>query len=501
MYKKYLVLFFVLIGLSLSVNTKAQMENTLFHLHAVPQSSHVNPGKFLDYNVSITLPVPSINMFATNSGFSLNDAFRFENKKAIIQPAGISKALIDNNVISVGGNITFFGIYIRGEKTAFNFHVEEHMEARFNYPREFVDFIVKGNGHPDFLDKTVVLNPTFNFLHYREFTLGITRKINEKLDLGANFRLLFGLGSIDTENVRIELFTSNEANYPLTVKASGDVSMAGVPLFFDDRYDGIDEAKYPLQTKNAGFAIDLGASYALNEKLMLEASLLNLGKIGWKNYTTKLDITENTSTFTFEGIDVLGTFREDEDENFDPFQNTIDSLKEAFDIDKIWDSRVSGNYSTGLPVQLNFGARYELSNNLYLNGHLNARFYKDEFVPTLSTSVLKEFGRAVSLALSYTTAKNSINNLGFGFSLNTPFQFHVVSDNIITLALFPKSAKNFNIRTGVNLVFGHHEHRKNKKNADPVLDGEIKDELKPKKEKKKKPKNRKKNEGEDPENG
>ncbi len=51
--KKYLLIYLFLLA---SFSAKSQVENTLFHMPSLPQSAHYNPGKFLDYDVAITLP-------------------------------------------------------------------------------------------------------------------------------------------------------------------------------------------------------------------------------------------------------------------------------------------------------------------------------------------------------------------------------------------------------------------------------------------------------------
>lgn len=112
--KKYLFIYILLFA---GFSAKSQVENTLFHMPALPQSAHYNPGKFLDYNVAITLPgLSGGNFFASNSGFSFNDVFRFESDRTVFLPEGLSDAAIKNNTFAVGARANLFGVYIRTKK-------------------------------------------------------------------------------------------------------------------------------------------------------------------------------------------------------------------------------------------------------------------------------------------------------------------------------------------------------------------------------------------------
>ncbi|MFT5619122.1 MAG: hypothetical protein ACI85I_002362 [Arenicella sp.] len=450
----------------MSFSAKSQVENTLFHMPSLPQSAHYNPGKFLDYNVAITLPgLSGGNFFASNSGFSFNDVFRFESDRTVFLPEGLSDAAIKNNTFAVGARANLFGVYIRTKKMGFNFRVEENMEARFSYPKDLVDLIVKGNGHSDYLGKTLEISPKAFAMHTREFSLGVTREINEKLNVGATFRLLFGLGHFDAEGVKFNLTTENRDNYPITISAEGEILSSGFTILLDSALgEQIDDetSEYLTNTDNKGFAIDLGATYQLNEKIQIEASVLNLGSIKWKSYAKKYDITGNAKPYTFTGIDILDVFRDDESGSGTSLEEVGDSLETALNYDAIKEGVDIDSYTSGLPVQVNIGGRYKLKERLYVNALMNGRFYAEEFVPSFSLGATKDLGRIATIATSYNIMKNSINNIGFGFSLNTPFQIHLVSDNLITAALFPKSAQNLNVRFGINMVFGNHEKRMEK---------------------------------------
>ena len=456
-------LYFIIILLLGTHTTKSQMESTLFHMPSMPQSVHYNPGKFLDYNVGITIGgLSGGNVFANNSGFALQDVVEFEPDRTIIRPSGLADAAIKNNTIAVGGRANLFGVYIRKENIAFNFRVEEYMEARFSYPKGLVDLIVKGNGHPDFLGKTLEISPKAFAIHYREMAFGFTKRIHDKLTIGGSARVIFGLGHFDAENVKFNLYTSDEENYPITLSATGEVRTSGFSILLDSAAGAqIDNEsqEYITNTENMGFAVDIGATYQLNEKIQLEASILNLGGIKWKSYAKEYNITDNATPYTFTGIDILDVFRDNEEGETTSLEEVSDSIETALNYDEIKKGKDIGSYGSGLPVQLTVGARYKLSERLYANGLITGKFYQSEFVPTLSLGATKDLGTVATVALNYNISKNSYNNLGFGLVLNTPFQLHFISDNLITTALFPTKAKNFNFRFGVNMVFGNHEKK------------------------------------------
>ena len=58
---------------------------------------------------------------------------------------------------------------------------------------------------------------------------------------------------------------------------------------------------YLFGRKNNGVGIDFGFNYHLNDKLLIEASVLDLGFISWNNYTAQSSLS--AWDYTYSGID------------------------------------------------------------------------------------------------------------------------------------------------------------------------------------------------------
>jgi hypothetical protein len=76
-------------------------------------------------------------------------------------------------------------------------------------------------------------------------------------------------------------------------------------------------------------------------------------------------------------------------------------------------------------------------------------------LPGFSASLQKDFGRWVSTSVSYSVINGIFNNIGGGLSLNlAPVQLYFVGDNLLSAPFSINSIQNFNLRFGLNLIFG-----------------------------------------------
>jgi len=105
---------------------------------------------------------------------------------------------------------------------------------------------------------------------------------------------------------------------------------------------------------------------------------------------------------------------------------------------------------------------YQAKKNFTVGAVFFSEMFRGRYSAGLTLGVNKHFGRIFSAAGSYTMASNSFNNLGAGLSLNlSPIQIYIVGDNLLRMPLagkelntFASSTKFFNVRLGLNFVFG-----------------------------------------------
>ncbi len=435
-----------------------QQESTLFPMTSLSQSVLYNPAKALDYKLSISLPGLSGGYFSlANDGFALQDVMTVDNKVATISLTNLAESLKDRSTIRGGFEADWLGVYYRGKKFSVNFHAGDRVLAQFEYPKEMLELVVKGNGHPDFLGQNIVLDPKLSFVHYREYSLGGGYELmGGKLRLGANLKYLKGIAYIEDRDPSITLLTENEAGYPIRLTASGEIVTAGISEFIDSE----DVSDYMNTPGNSGFAIDLGAVYQVNEQLSVEASILNIGSISWNTQVESYSFNTSDESYSFSGADALDIFRDDISDQV--FNEELDSLEAIFDLENGGVGVATDGFSQAVPTQFMLGGKYSFGSGLSVNALMSTRVYRGNSFTQLSIVGMKEFGRWATAALSYTSTDKAPFNMGVGFSLNLPVQIHLVSDNLISGLIAPQSAKYISGRIGINLVFGHIKSKESK---------------------------------------
>lgn len=248
-----------------------------------------------------------------------------------------------------------------------------------------------------------------------------------------------------------------DSDYNVNAVADVQLKTSGLyQLDEDDNFDMGDD--WDVYKKNTGFAFDLGATYKLmDDRLIVGASMLDIGGITWKNDTYNYRLDPATAHVSFKGINLQQVLNGEDDY----FNEVSDSIDANFEFEK----GHIGSYRTPLPKKFYLSGTYMLKKTLSVGLLLYAEQFRGRFTPSMSASVHKEFGRRLSTSLSYTITNASYNNLGAGISLNfAPIQFYVVGDNLlgapIALAAngeinsYLNNAQFVNLRAGLNFVFG-----------------------------------------------
>jgi len=239
-------------------------------------------------------------------------------------------------------------------------------------------------------------------------------------------------------------------------------------VFDDSRFDtGKGITDFLLKSKNMGLGLDIGATYDISDKLMVSASITDLGFIRWKKDVSNL-LAENN--FEFSGlnlVDVLnGTM------TFDSLANQmLDSLKNSFTVSDSQDP-----FTTWLPFGVTIGGRYNLTKKVSLGVLSYTRIIGKQVREALTLSANVNLGNAFSTSLGYTIANHNYDNIGAGIAFRAGIcQFYFVADRIPIMwnkiiseghqLQFPTSWNSVNLRLGMNLTFGN----KIKKNDDKPM--------------------------------
>ena len=466
--------------------------NTMYFIDGIPDKTYLNPAKQPECNVYIGLPGASSSYSYYSSAFTVEDiAFPNAAGDSIIQPlhpeADKQKFLNlfdKSNILSFETQNNLISLGFRINRMFFTFNIALNQSTFFTYPDDFMQIVLAGTEEDVNYDLTSF---GINSKTYIEYGIGISRKIMDNLSIGIRPKLYSGIYAVQADFYDVNLYTSLE-EWRLTAK--GDVNMA-MPLvnpptnadgeldfenntFTDDLETEIDNLTADPASitsvlfDNKGFGIDLGVVYNPISKVELSASLVDLGKINWKEHTHSLEFD---GTYTFDGIDA------NELQNNDSlFEDMMDSLKNEFSL-----SETSNAFSTGMNPSLYVGGRYYVSETFDVGLLSHTKFYPNHVRQDLTLSTNFRPTRAFNLSFSYSLLDATYSNFGIGVSARIfgAHMFVIVDDISLNRYNFPvadlpinpgisRDQNSFNLRFGMNLMFGCNKEKKERKDT-PLL--------------------------------
>jgi hypothetical protein len=235
------------------------------------------------------------------------------------------------------------------------------------------------------------------------------------------------------------------------------VNSSNVSRLFVEEVNGTDTTvNLPIKNAynfvNSGFGLDLGASYKVNDKLSLSASLLDLGIINWKDDVQ--NYTSNDIDYSFRGINIEGFLQD----SLDVFDELVDSLNTVFEQDEN-----NNAYSTSLQTRFYLGGRYELTKWLDVTGLFFSEVINKKYRGALHVGANAKVNQWLSATLNYGYYGRSWSNVGIGLSLRGgPVQFFLSIDNIM-VGVVPLNQRNLHFATGLTLLFGKPDKAKKSK--------------------------------------
>ena len=444
------ILFLVL--LAGIIRIYGQQNHTLYFLHHVPQTNILNPAVQNECKVFIGLPVvSSLHVNLANSGFTMNQLLNAQTPgEYSIDASKIHDKLGQRNYLSSELYVDLLNIGVKiKEKYYFTFSIRERNDLNLFYTKNLFSLAYRGN--TQYEGEWVSLKGNgLQFNHFREYGLGISKRVGQGMTYGVRAKLLFGKLNLKTTREDVRLFTE-ENTFDLFFQ-SDFRSDASIPVSLDStdgnlrpdyEYYTTDPVELIFNRQNMGFAIDAGFIYRYDEKTILQGSLLDLGFIPYRSNLTNYSVKGG---YVYQG----------------PLGDTIiteDYLEEVFD--RINDSMdvtlARESYLYLLSPRLYLGISYQLNRKLSANALLAARIMKQKFQSGLTISGIWRPSHQFAATVSWSYFHRSINNIGAGVVLGrNPVQFYLVSDNVLGF-IWPQSTKNLNLRFGFNMIFGCRE--------------------------------------------
>ncbi len=443
---------------------QAQVSQTVYFMDRLPQSSLINPAIQHYHNFHIGLPgISSLNVNARTNFFSFSDLIfkhpQYDSLISFLHPdvdiRNFTSRLRDRNTIAPDLHVNILSFGFRTNRSFVSFNISERASTRANLPKDLV--LLGLHGNEQFIDKEAdFTNIGVDMNYFREYAAGFSYRVDDRLNVGGRAKLLFGKANLsfadsdiniytdpDSYNMRLRSKFTMNLSMPVTLVKDEDGEIEDIIPHFDN--DGYDPLDFILNSRNAGFALDIGATYRIIDQVTVYASITDLGFINWKQDVYNLTMDGD---FDFDGIDLSSLFNYADDS--DPADNLLDSLKGIFSIDDTQNS-----FSRGLPTRIYLGGTYDLHRTFSLGLLSRSEIYQNNLEQALTLSGNLNLGRRLSTSVSYSMMNNSYNNFGMGLSLRgLMFQFYMITDNLNTI-FYPHRTNSVNLWFGFNMMFGH----------------------------------------------
>ncbi len=479
-----------LLFVSTSMVAMAQQVNTLYFMSNVEERGTYNPAFQPSNGFWIDIPVlPNFRTHLGNNTLTFEDiVFKqqingVDSTISFLHPMADRDAFYDklkkNTRFEYGFTFNLINFGFRfAKKNYLTFGINQKIETSTTLPRDLFRLALFGTD--------INQGSSFNFSDlgidasvYTEFSVGYSRKVNDRLTFGGKLKYLMGQANFSTDIDRFYLIAGTDAWGLSGSKGSIRVSApsTNIPIESDGKVD-IDNIKfddnfkwYDLAfTSNWGLGLDLGVTYQAIPHLQLSAAITDLGFIRWRENTT---ISHIDADYTFNGLTDLKI-----DEKIgNRWDDIKDTLKSAISNDAN-----HHHYSTRLTSRLNLGAEYSIWKDRMGFGLLSSTLFAPSCTLTgLTASANFRPINQFSATLSYSIDDGWVHSLGMGLQARIlPWSNMYIAVDRIPLhytenQYIPYDTKRINVQVGVVMALGHkkkikdddHDGVKNKKDRCP----------------------------------
>lgn len=479
---KYILTLILVINIT---SVSGQNSQLMYYMN-IPQNHLMNPALRPTNTVYIGLPaISGINLNTNNNFVNFSDIFiKGQPKDSIISflhPGynvdNFLAKIKERNFMETESTIQLLGIGFSIGKDGYVFlDINDRFDGNIVIPGDLFKLALKGN--EAFAGSRIDLSSLrADMKYYREIGLGYSRNITDRLRVGIKGKLLFGIASAAINNKSLGITVNDD--YSHVFDANLDINVSGpVNVYMDSKHNidsvSFDNNRFKTSSgirdfisgkKNTGLGLDIGATYDLSDKIILSASITDLGFIRWNKDITRLS---TNNQFTFDGLDVVD-FLNGSKTIDEISKNMVDSLKNAFVLTK---SKAA--FTTYLPFGISLGGSYNITSKFSLGLLSYSRVISKQLREAITLSANINLGNALSASIGYTAANRQYDNLGAALSFRAGIaQFYLVSDRIPVVwdkiknnnstVILPANWNTFNIRLGMNLVFGNRVKEKKDK--------------------------------------
>ena len=438
--------------------TNAQNKQILYDFAGLPQTLLVNPGAEVSNKFYFGFPLFSqVAVQGGFTGFSAYDIFADDGININTKISDAIKGFGKSEFTELNQQLEVLsGGFLLNEKMYLSFGYYQETTVLAKIPRDVIDLLYEGNSDINRQYSIEKLSARAELLGV--FHVGISKKINEKWQVGARAKLYSSALNVNSKQSTGSLATTFGSNNIYKQQLENiDFLLQTSGVFFEDT-DVLTPAYYVKKMflgGNLGLGIDLGFTHHFKKQWTVSGSAIDLGFIyntqDVKSYGLKGD-------FEVDGFDL----------NFDdqdPSDYWID-LEDRFNEELVLDT-ITSKYISTRPLKLNaavnyaFGkkldnCRFDKRPGLYSNKVGVQLFSNVGAVHTYLAATLfyeRWFSENFQAKITYTADPYSFKNLGAGISMQLgPVNLYVLADNLLNLNNF-YAAKSANIQVGLNFIF------------------------------------------------
>ena len=424
-----------------TVSVQAQYLRTSYFMEGASTRVQMNPG-LQPTRGYLNLPlIGNFNVSANTNSLGINDFIDItKDGNDFLSNNTLYNSLQQDNRLNMNlnANLLSFGWYKGKNFWSFNAGLRMDIGAQIN--KDMFTMMRNMNGFDiesvaGSKQSYKMGNQSINMNAYAEVGLGLSRRITEKLTVGARAKVLLGLARTE---VNIEQFdldldipeipnTSNmtqdelmnyefkpedwyNKGYSYNAKANVVTTLKGGGMTFDDNnmINGFDLDASSFGIAGTGFGVDLGASYSIFSNLTVSAAILDLGVMKWNKSNTTIAKVEGEENVIIN------------ENNYEQYIGGDLLSLDRFDFKK--EEEADYKSSTKLASTILLAAEYGLMNNKLSVGAISSsRFVQPKTQTELTFLATLRPSNIFNAAISYSPILSGGKSFGLALKLGPIF--------------------------------------------------------------------------------
>ncbi len=432
----------------------AQISAPLFMIPDNFYSQMANPSYMRsDEATTITLPFLSGFSFGNHGNIKLTDLIVVsESGSPIVRFDRFAQFAKPDNHIGQMLSVPLFYYSFPVEKGSMSFYYSENSSTSVKFKKDAFDFVLNGNQNENYrsFDSREI---NLFALGYSEFAFGYARKLNDSWSVGARAKILFGEAFASLSNWSYGLETSDDDG-EVRLFSEGDGRLySPLPLVLAER-GKIDAVvfrnvlqKYFFNFSNPGLAIDLGASWFIDEQNTITFAARDLGGIWFRK--NAMDVYQE-GEHKFLGFDISGAVGSPDDPGY--IDSELSVYYEKVKIRDVFQPFTdTARFVQGLVPKTALHYQYNYSGKLMFGLTNQSIFAPYKFRNILSASSIQRSSLfSVFENISLHELKNVTIGAGVQFESDN-FQAFVAIDNLLAM-YYPANQRTYFLSFGTSFL-------------------------------------------------